>query len=43
MLEDIEGQLRSDEVLMVMDCLPNAKRFHATLSFIARYITHLFA
>lgn len=34
-LEGIEGQLRSDEVLMVMDCLRNAKRFHATVSFIA--------
>ncbi|KAF9519887.1 hypothetical protein BS47DRAFT_1370608 [Hydnum rufescens UP504] len=34
-LEAIETQLRSDEVLMVMDCLRNAKRFHATVSFIA--------
>jgi len=34
-LENIEAQLRSDEVLMVMDCLRNAKRFHATVSFIA--------
>ena len=34
-LEGIEAQLRSDEVLMVMDCLRNAKRFHATVSFIA--------
>ncbi|KAE9394324.1 dynein heavy chain protein 2 [Gymnopus androsaceus JB14] len=34
-LEGIEAQLRSDEVLLVMDCLRNAKRFHATVSFIA--------
>ena len=34
-LEGIETQLRSDEVSMVMDCLRNAKRFHATVSFIA--------
>ena len=34
-LENIETQLRSDEVNMVMDCLRNAKRFHATVSFIA--------
>ncbi|KAF8870591.1 cytoplasmic dynein heavy chain 1 [Gymnopilus junonius] len=34
-LEAIETQLRSDEVNMVMDCLRNAKRFHATVSFIA--------
>ncbi|KAJ3877377.1 dynein heavy chain, N-terminal region 1-domain-containing protein [Lentinula edodes] len=34
-LEGIEAQLRSDEVTMVMDCLRNAKRFHATVSFIA--------
>ncbi|KAJ4485207.1 dynein heavy chain, N-terminal region 1-domain-containing protein [Lentinula aciculospora] len=34
-LEGIETQLRSDEVTMVMDCLRNAKRFHATVSFIA--------
>jgi hypothetical protein len=34
-LEGIESQLRSDEVTMVMDCLRNAKRFHATVSFIA--------
>ncbi len=32
-LEGIEAQLRSDEVNMVMDCLRNAKRFHATVSF----------
>ncbi|TDL28910.1 hypothetical protein BD410DRAFT_738739 [Rickenella mellea] len=34
-LEGIEAQLRSDEVNMVMDCLRNAKRYHATVSFIA--------
>ena len=34
-LEGIDTQLRSDEVNMVMDCLRNAKRFHATVSFIA--------
>ncbi|KAH7884160.1 dynein heavy chain, N-terminal region 1-domain-containing protein [Phlebopus sp. FC_14] len=34
-LEGIESQLRSEEVNMVMDCLRNAKRFHATVSFIA--------
>ncbi|KAF9068581.1 cytoplasmic dynein heavy chain 1 [Rhodocollybia butyracea] len=34
-LEAIETQLRSDAVTMVMDCLRNAKRFHATVSFIA--------
>ncbi|KAF8588444.1 dynein heavy chain protein 2 [Ramaria rubella] len=34
-LEGIETQLRSDEVNMVMDCLRNAKRFHATVRFIA--------
>lgn len=34
-LEGIEAQLRSDEVSMVMDCLRNAKRLHATVSFIA--------
>ena len=34
-LEGIEAQLRSDEVNMVMDCLRNARRFHATVSFIA--------
>ncbi|THG97891.1 hypothetical protein EW026_g4197 [Hermanssonia centrifuga] len=34
-LEGIETQLRSDEVNMVMDCLRNAKRFRATVSFIA--------
>ncbi|KAK7047179.1 dynein heavy chain [Paramarasmius palmivorus] len=33
-LDGIEAQLRSEEVLMVMDCLRNAKRFHATVSFI---------
>lgn len=34
-LDSVEAQLRSDEVAMVMDCLRNAKRFHATVSFIA--------
>ncbi|KAJ7070130.1 dynein heavy chain, N-terminal region 1-domain-containing protein [Mycena amicta] len=34
-LEGIEAQLRSPEVDMVMDCLRNAKRFRATVSFIA--------
>lgn len=34
-LEMIEAQLRSEEVNMVMDCLRNAKRFRATVSFIA--------
>lgn len=34
-LEAIEAQLRSEEVLMVMDCLRNAKRFRATVSFMA--------
>jgi dynein heavy chain 1 len=34
-LEGIEAQLRSEEVTMVMECLRNAKRFHATVSFIA--------
>ncbi|KAI0785919.1 cytoplasmic dynein heavy chain 1 [Abortiporus biennis] len=34
-LEGIETQLRSEEVNMVMECLRNAKRFHATVSFIA--------
>ena len=31
----MEVQLRSEEVRMVMDALRNAKRFHATVSFIA--------
>ncbi|KAF7760646.1 hypothetical protein Agabi119p4_10055 [Agaricus bisporus var. burnettii] len=34
-LEGIEAQLRSEEVNVVMDCLRNAKRFHATVSFMA--------
>ena len=34
-LEGIEAELRSDEVNMVMDCLRNAKSFHATVIFIA--------
>ncbi|KAI0358856.1 dynein heavy chain protein 2 [Trametes cingulata] len=32
-LEGIETQLRSDEVIMVLETLRNAKRFHATVSF----------
>ena len=32
-LEGIETQLRSDEVIMIMDTLRNAKRFRATVSF----------
>ena len=32
-LEGIEAQLRSEEVELVMDCLRNAKRFRATVSF----------
>jgi hypothetical protein len=31
-LEGIEAQLRSDEVNIVMDCLRNARKFHATVS-----------
>lgn len=34
-LDGIEMQLRSDEVNMVINCLRNAKRFRATVSFIA--------
>lgn len=34
-LDGIEAQLRSDAVLLVLECLRNAKRFHATVSFIA--------
>jgi dynein heavy chain 1 len=34
-LEGIEAQLRVEEVNMAMDCLRNAKRFHATAGFIA--------
>lgn len=34
-LEGIEAQLRSDEVNLVMDCLRNAKRFRATVGFVA--------
>ncbi|KAG9008851.1 hypothetical protein FRB94_012820 [Tulasnella sp. JGI-2019a] len=34
-LEGIENQLRSNAVLLVLECLRNAKRFHATVSFIA--------
>lgn len=32
-LEGIEAQLKSDGVTMVLDCLRNAKRFRATVSF----------
>lgn len=34
-LESIEGQLRGDEVSLALDVLKHAKRFHATVSFIA--------
>ncbi|KAJ8515286.1 hypothetical protein ONZ45_g7260 [Pleurotus djamor] len=34
-LEGIENQLRSDEIQLVMDCLRNARRYHATVSLIA--------
>jgi len=34
-LDNIEAQLRSDEVNMVVSCLRNARRFRATVSFIA--------
>ncbi|KAF9463127.1 dynein heavy chain [Collybia nuda] len=34
-LDGIEAQLRTDEVNMVINCLRNAKRFRATVSFIA--------
>ncbi|KAF5351047.1 hypothetical protein D9756_008173 [Leucocoprinus leucothites] len=34
-LEGIENQLRSEQVNVAMDCLRNAKRFHATVSFMA--------
>ncbi|KAI0825307.1 dynein heavy chain [Trametes gibbosa] len=34
-LEGIDNQLRSDEVTMVMEALRNAKRFRATVSFVA--------
>ncbi|KAI0069891.1 dynein heavy chain [Panus rudis PR-1116 ss-1] len=34
-LEGIEIQLRSEEVNIVMDCLRNAKRFQAIVSFVA--------
>jgi len=33
-LEGIEAQLRSEEVGMVMDCLWNAKRFHAVVNLL---------
>jgi len=34
-LESIENQLRGDEVTLALDVLKHAKRFHATVSFIA--------
>lgn len=34
-LEGIEDQLRSEPVVLTLDILKNAKRFHATVSFIA--------
>ena len=34
-LESIESQLAGDEVNLVLDVLESAKRFHATISFIA--------
>lgn len=34
-LEAIEAQLRGDEVTLALDVLKHAKRFHATVSFIA--------
>ncbi|KAF9586482.1 hypothetical protein BGW38_004001 [Lunasporangiospora selenospora] len=34
-LEKIDEQLKSDQILLTLDILKHAKRFHATLSFIA--------
>lgn len=34
-LEGIEEQLRSDPIVLTLDILKHAKRFHATVSFIA--------
>lgn len=34
-LEGIEAQLRSEPVVLALDVLKHAKRFHATVSFIA--------
>ncbi|RUP48413.1 dynein heavy chain [Jimgerdemannia flammicorona] len=34
-LEKIDEQLRSDEIVLTLDILKHAKRFHATVSFIA--------
>jgi dynein heavy chain 1 len=34
-LENIQDQLRSDPIVLTLDVLKNAKRFHATVSFIA--------
>lgn len=34
-LESIEAQLKGEEVTLALDVLKHAKRFHATVSFIA--------
>ncbi|CAG8602976.1 14871_t:CDS:10, partial [Gigaspora rosea] len=34
-LEDVDGQLKSDQIVLTLDILRHAKRFHATVSFIA--------
>jgi len=34
-LESIDAQLKGEEVNLAMDVLKHAKRFHATVSFIA--------
>ena len=34
-LESIDAQLKGEEVTLAMDVLKHAKRFHATVSFIA--------
>lgn len=34
-LEGIEEQLRSEPIVLTLDILKHAKRFHATVSFIA--------
>jgi hypothetical protein len=34
-LESIENQLKGEEVTLALDVLKHAKRFHATVSFIA--------
>lgn len=33
-LEGIDAQLRGDEVVLALDILKHAKRFHATVSFL---------